>query len=140
MMSSVPYSEDQNLEPLSRHAHWVLRFALASVFVYHGIDKFMGGGIAEFSGAMGLPWGIALLVALTEIGAGLLVIAGAFTSGWITRLGALLVIPVMLGAIFMVHLGQWHFMATSTHPLGGMQFQMTLLMIALYLLIRGNQS
>ncbi len=138
-MSSVSSTvEDQALQSTARHAHWLLRFALASVFVYHGIDKFMGGGIAEFSAAMGLPWLIGLLVALTEIAAGFLVVVGALSNGWVTRLGALLVIPVMLGAIFMVHLGQWHFVATQSHPLGGMQFQVTLLLIALYLFIRGN--
>ena len=128
------------LEVVSRHAHWTLRFALASVFVYHGIDKFLGGGIAEFATAMSLPWIMGIMVALTEIAAGVLVIAGAFISTWITRLGALLVVPIMLGAIVMAHWGQWHFMATPTHPMGGMQFQVTLLMVAVYLFIRGNDA
>ncbi len=128
------------LDPLATRAHWLLRCAIAAVFVYHGVDKFMGGGIAEFSSAMALPWFIALLVALTEIAAGLLVLLGGFLGAWITRLGALLVVPIMLGAIFIAHWGQWHFMATPTHPLGGMQFQVTLLLVALYLLIRGNRA
>ncbi|WP_290653049.1 DoxX family protein [Aquisalimonas sp.] len=128
----------QSLEALSRHAHWLLRFALASVFVYSGIDKFMGGGIAEFAGVMQLPEFIAALVALAEIGGGLLVLLGAVISPWVTRLGALMVVPVMLGAIVMVHWGQWHFVPTATHPLGGMMFQVTLLLIAIYLFIRGN--
>ncbi len=38
----------------------------------------------------------------------------------------------------MVHWGQWHFMSTETHPMGGMQFQVTLLFMAHYLLIKGN--
>ncbi len=28
--------------PTARHAHWLLRLGLASVFIYMGIDKFMG--------------------------------------------------------------------------------------------------
>ncbi|MCC5858381.1 MAG: DoxX family protein [Ectothiorhodospiraceae bacterium] len=131
-------SKSSGEEGLGRHAHWLLRIALLGVFTYHGIDKFMGGGIAEFATIMGLPWLIGLLVALTEIAAGVLVVAGGLTNTWITRLGALLVVPVMFGAIAMEHWGQWHFMATPTHPLGGMQFQFTLLMVAFYLLIRGN--
>lgn len=126
------------LGPVYQHAHWALRLALASVFIYQGVDKFMGGGISGFASTMELPWILGLLVALTEIAAGVLVVVGGFTNTWITRLGALLVVPVMLGAIVMEHWGQWHFMATATHPLGGMQFQVTLLLVALYLFIRGN--
>jgi len=130
---------DGLLDKVGSHAHWLLRFALGSVFIYHGLDKFLGGGIAGFAAIMDLPWLIALLVALAELGGGLLLVLGAFTSGWITRLGALMVVPVMFGAIFMVHWGQWHFMATATHPMGGMQFQATLLLLVLYMLIRGNE-
>lgn len=139
-MATHTEPRDETLEPAYRHAHWALRFALASVFIYHGVDKFMGGGVAEFATAMGLPWIMGLLVALTEIAAGVLVVAGALVNTWVTRLGALLVVPIMLGAIVMEHWGQWHFMATATHPLGGMQFQVTLLMVAVYLLIRGNDA
>lgn len=130
------------IDRVSHHAHWVLRAALASVFVYHGFDKFMGDGIAGFAQAMDLPWILGLLVALGEIGGGLLILVGAVLGPvlgpWATRLGALAMIGIMLGAIFMVHWGQWHFMATSTHPLGGMQFQVTLLLVAVYLFIKGN--
>lgn len=120
------------------YAHWLLRAAIASVFLFYGIDKFMGGGIGAFSAATGLPAAAATLVALAEIGAGALVVIGAFTSTWITRLGALLVVPVMLGAIFMVHWGQWHMMSTESHPMGGMSFQVTLLLLASYIYVRGN--
>jgi putative oxidoreductase len=130
---------DEILDRIGVHAHWLLRFAMGGVFIFHGTDKFLGGGIAGFAAAMDLPWLVALLVALAEAGGGLLIVLGGFTNGWITRLGALAVIPVMFGAIFMVHWGQWHFMPTATHPMGGMQFQATLLFLALYLLIRGNE-
>ncbi len=139
-MAAHTETPDATLGLPYRHAHWALRFALASVFIYHGIDKFLGGGVAEFSAAMGLPWILGLLVALTEIAAGVLIVAGALINPWITRLGALLMVPVMIGAIVMEHWGQWHFMATPSHPLGGMQFQVTLLMIALYFFIRGNNA
>ncbi len=124
------------LAPLARHAHWALRLALLSVFLYHGLDKF--GNLGGFAEMTGLPVAVALLVALAEAGGGLLVFLGGFLKDWMTRLGALAIIPVMLGAIFMVHWGQWHFMATETHPMGGMQFQVTLLLIAVYLLLKGN--
>lgn len=120
-------------------AHWMLRAVWAGVFVYMGVDKFVGGGIAEFAGMMQLPVFIAALVALAEIAAGVLVVLGGLTNGWITRLGALAAIPVLFGAIFMEHLGQWHFMPSAEFPMGGMMFQTTLLALALYLLVRGNR-
>lgn len=130
--------EDEALARVSLLTHWLLRFPLIGVFLYMGVDKFMGGGIDEFAQMMRFPWLIAVLVPLAEISAGVLILAGAFTGSWITRLGALLTLPVLLGAIFMVHWGQWHFMPSATHPMGGMMFQVTLFMLALYLLIRGN--
>jgi len=136
--------DDAPLEPVGRHAHWLLRFVLASVFLYMGLDKFMGGGVGEFAEMMELPWIVSLLVALSELGAGVLVIAGGIVAGstgsWLTRFGALLVLPVMFGAIFMEHWGQWHFMGTETHPMGGMMLQVSLTMVALYLLIKGNRA
>ena len=131
--------EDEALTNVSLKTHWLLRFPLISVFLYMGIDKFMGGGIGEFAQITGLPWLVAVLVPLAEISAGVLILAGAIYGSWITRLGALLTLPVLLGAILMVHWGQWHFLPTETHPMGGMMFQVTLSMLALYLMIRGNE-
>jgi putative oxidoreductase len=132
--------EDEALAKVGRQSHWLLRFPIFSVFLYMGIDKFMGGGIGEFAQMAGLPWLIAALVALAEISAGVLIVAGPAFGSWITRLGALFTLPVLLGAIFMVHWGQWHFLPTATHPMGGMMFQVTLFMLALYLLIHGNEA
>jgi len=136
--------EDAALEPVGRHAHWLLRFVLASVFLYMGIDKFLGGGVGEFAAMMELPAFLALLVALSEIGGATFIIAGGLVMGvagsWLTRLGAVMILPVMLGAIFMEHWGQWHFMGTPTHPMGGMMLQVSLTMVALYFLIKGNRA
>ncbi|WP_181421958.1 hypothetical protein [Halomonas sp. LBP4] len=49
-------------------------------------------------------------------------------------------VPPLLGAIFMVYWGQWHFMATAMHPLGGMMFQATLVLVAAYLMAKGNNA
>ena len=54
------------LDSLKPHAHWLLRVALASVFIYHGIGKLMDLG--AFSQMMGLPTAVAGLVALAELG------------------------------------------------------------------------
>ncbi|MEM7134490.1 MAG: DoxX family membrane protein [Chloroflexota bacterium] len=120
---------------LSNNAHWILRIALASVFIFHGIDKFLNPGMAAM---MGLPVTVWLLVAAAEAGGGALLLLGGFGPDWATRLGSLALLPVMGGAISMVHWGQWSFMASETHPAGGVEFQLTLVLIAVYFLVRGN--
>ena len=124
------------LDNFSPYAHWFLRLALASVFLYHGLTKFPV--LQTMADMLQMPVVMIVLVALAETAGGALVLLGGFLNDWMTRLGALVLVPVMLGAIFMVHWGQWHFKATETHPMGGMQFQVTLLLVALYLLVRGN--
>jgi putative oxidoreductase len=121
---------------VAKHAHWLLRLALASVFFYHGIGKFPM--LPEMAQMMNLPVFIVLLVALAETVGSILIIAGGLWKDWMTRLGALMQIPVMLGAIFMVHWGQWNFIPSETHPIGGIEFQLVLLLIQLYFLIVGN--
>lgn len=126
------------LDDYSAHAHWLLRIALASVFLFHGAGKFFD--IGGFSAMMELPVLIALLVAIAEVLGGLLILLGGALEDWMTRLGAAAMTPVLLGAIGLVHWGQWSFVATETHPMGGMEFQVVLLFIALYFLIRGNRA
>lgn len=124
---------------LAAHAHWLPRLAFASVFLFHGIGKF--ADLAGFAGMMGLPVFIAALVALAEVGGGLAVIAGgALRRDWLTKLGGLVTVPVMLGAIAMVHWGQWSFVASETHPMGGMEFQVLLLALGLWFAAVGNQT
>lgn len=121
---------------LAPHAHWLLRLALASVFLYHGLPKFQD--LAGFAEMASLPLWMAFLVALGEVGGSLLLLVGGFGKDWMTRLGALAQIPVMVGAIFLVHWGQWGMMPTESHPYGGIEFQVTLLAIQVYFLLVGN--
>ncbi len=139
---SAPLSADRsklNVASLAPHAHWLLRTGFASVFLFHGIGKFAAP--AQFAEMMQLPLLVTLLVALAEVGGGLAVLAGgALRKDWMTRLGGLVTVPVMIGAIAMVHWGQWSFVATETHPMGGMEFQVVLLLMGLYWLLRGNND
>jgi putative oxidoreductase len=121
------------LNTLAPIAHWFPRLALAGVFLYHGLDKF--GNLEGVAQMMQKPTAVALLVALAETVGALLILVGGISKAWMTRLGALLLVPVMLGAIFIVHLKNgWNFMN------GGIEFQFTLLMIQLYFLIKGNET
>lgn len=121
---------------------WLLRIALASVFLYHGIGKFIGpGGVSGFADMMDLPLAIAYLVALAEVGGGLgILVAGfGFGPGWLGRLSGLVLIPVMLGAIFMVHWPRWSFVPTEEFPVGGMEFQVVLMLIAAWFALGGGE-
>ena len=125
------------MKTLSQHSHWLLRLAIASVFIYHGLDKFTK--LDGMAAMMNMPVTVLILVALAETAGGVLLVLGGFSKDWMTRLGALMLVPVMLGAISMMHWGQWNFVASQTHPMGGMEFQVTLLFISVYLLVKGNK-
>ncbi len=126
------------LNSLRSNAHWLLRAGFASVFLFHGFGKVVA--FSGFSQMMGLSVPVAGLVTFAEIAAGLGIIIGAFQSELITRLAALASIPVLLGAIFMVHGPRWSFTPAEGFPMGGMEFQIVLLLIAVYFLITGNQQ
>lgn len=129
---------------LAPHAHWLLRAALASVFLFHGLQKFLVMGVDGFAGMMGLPVAAAFLVALAEVLGGAGILAGATVRGRlgdvVTRLSGLAMAPVLIGAIAMVHWGRWSFTPSEGHPMGGMEFQAVLLLLAVYFLARGNDG
>lgn len=124
------------INSLSKNAHWTLRLALASVFIYHGISKYPV--LEPMSKMLGMSVSIIFMLATLETLAGVLVLFGGFSKDIFTRIGAALIIPIMSGAIIKAHLGQWSFVPSETHPMGGMEFQVTLILISIYLLIIGN--
>ena len=127
---------------LTQNAHWFLRIALASVFIYHGVLKFLN--LEAFAQMLPISYLMVVLVAVAETGGGLLVLFGGFRNGVLsdlaTRIGAALNIPVMIGAIALVHWGQWNFLPSETHPIGGFEFQAVLLLVMVYLVITGNRA
>lgn len=128
----------QTLNKIRPHSHWFLRLALISVFLYHGTRKFPI--IHSMAEQFGLPVWAGYLIASAEVLGAVLILYGGLTSGLITRAGAVVLIPVMFGAIAKVHWGQWSFAATESHPFGGMEFQVTLLLILVYFLFVGNDT
>ncbi len=124
------------------NAHWLLRVALASVLVFHGVLKLMN--LSGFAQMLPISYLEVVLVALAEAGGGLLILAGGFRSDRIsdlaTRVGAAINIPVLVGAITIVHWGRWNFVPTESHPMGGFEFQAVLLLLTIYLAITGNHS
>lgn len=118
-------------------SHWLLRIALAAVFLFHGVGKLTS--VAGFAEMMNLSVPVAGLVTFAELAAGIGIILGGFKNELITRLAALAGIPVLLGAIIMVHGPRWSFTPAEGFPMGGMEFQVVLLLIGVYFLIMGNQ-
>ncbi len=127
---------------LISNAHWLLRIALASVLVFHGALKFTN--LEGFAQMLPISYLQVVLVAFAETGGGLLILLGGFRAGTIselaTRIGAALNIPVVIGAISIVHWGRWNFVPTESHPMGGFEFQAVLLLVLLFLVITGNRS
>ncbi|MFQ6605173.1 MAG: DoxX family protein [Fidelibacterota bacterium] len=128
------------LKKLAPNAHWLVRATLAVTFLYHGFGKFpMAGMMANM---MGMPIAIIYMLATAEVVAGLLILWGGAGPDWATRVAGGIMAVVMLGAIMMVHLPNgWSFAAgwgEGTNNMGGMEFQMLILLTGLTFFIKGN--
>jgi putative oxidoreductase len=119
----------------------IVRLALGIVFLPHGLQKtlglFGGGG---FSGTMGfftgqgMPAALAFLVILAESAGSLGLILG-----FLTRIAALGIGCVMVGAIFMVHLPNGFFMNWDGKQAGeGFEYHLLAIGMALALLLGGG--
>lgn len=116
---------------------WLLRVPFAAVFLYHGAGKLLTPTMS--AEMLSLPVALVLLVATAEVLAGIGAIVGGIPAApradLVTRLSGVAAAPVLLGAIGMVHWPRWSFVASESHPMGGMEFQVVLLGIALYFLL-----
>lgn len=118
----------------------MLRLVLGVVFFAHGAQKVLGwfGGFG-YSGTMsafrhmGMPAAIALLIMATEFLGGLGLIVG-----FLTRIPALGISGLMIGAIFMVHLPNGFFMNWMGNQKGeGFEYHLLAIAMAATLLLRG---
>jgi len=99
------------------YAATVLRVALGILFLAHAGLKlfvFTPAGTAQFFGSLGLPGPLAYLVILAEVVGGLALIAGIYS-----RIAAVALIPILLGAIVTVHGPAGFFFS---NPNGGWEF------------------
>ncbi len=99
------------------YAATALRLALGILFLAHAGLKlfvFTPAGTVQFFGSLGLPGPLAYLVILAEIVGGLALIVGVYS-----RIMALALIPILLGAIVTVHGPAGFFF---TNPKGGWEF------------------
>ena len=109
----------------------IMRLACALPFLYHGsailFGAFGGPGPRNFAAFMKMPMIVGYLVGLAQFAGGLAILTGA-----LLRVGAICVIVVMLGAIFIVHLPHGYDIGH-----GGMEFALTELLLAAGLLLAG---
>ena len=99
------------------YAATALRLALGSLFLAHAGLKlfvFTPAGTAQFFGSLGLPPALAYVTIAAEVIGGLALIVGFYS-----RLTALALIPILLGAIVTVHGPAGFFF---TNPKGGWEF------------------
>ena len=83
------------------YAALLLRITLGGLFLTHLALKFFvftPAGTAAFFGKIGLPPALAYVIMSAELVGGIALIFGVWT-----RLAALLLTPILLGAIFTVH-------------------------------------
>ena len=109
----------------SRHCHWIMRIVVSAIFFIHGFPK-LGQEVAS----LGL---VGYLVGPFEVLGAFFLIAGPFLKFNMTRLGALLIFIIMVGAIYM-HIIKW---GDSIYDV---EFQMTLLSVSLFFLIKGDMD
>lgn len=113
---------------MDRYAHWLLRLPFAATFVGHGAGKLLMP--AASAGILGLPAWLLVIVGIAEVLSGLGALLGGLAqplANLVTRLSGLAAVPVLIGAIAMFHWPRWSFVASDSHPLGGMEFQLLLL-------------
>jgi putative oxidoreductase len=121
------------------HAAFVLRIALAAIFMSHGITRAVMDRVTPFGtflDAQGFPLGIAWAwgVTLLEIVGGALLLAGY----WLRPLCVLFTIQMLTG-IILVHLRHGWFVVG--HGTGGMEFSVMLVagLLALFALSQADQ-
>ena len=125
-------------DKLSDNGHWLIRLSLAGIFLFHGFTKFP---MAEMmSQQMGMPLFMIYMLATMEALGGIFILTGGLFNELLTRIAGGIFSVTMLGAIMMVHWPQWSFVASDTHPMGGMEFQLLTMIISLLFLSGGNRA
>ena len=123
-------------------ASLVLRVLLGVVFFPHGAQKLLGwygghgfsGTVGFFTGQLGIPWILAVLVVITEFFGAL-----ALISGLLTRLAAAGIASIMVVATFMLHWQHGFFMNWMGNLKGeGFEYHILALAICVSLIIKGG--
>ena len=116
-------------------APWLLRLGLGTSFVFHGLSKFPLPP-QKLIDYFGFSSELASFVAISELGAGILLVLGGFLKGHVgnlvTRFAAGVIVIVMIFAFTIAH-SDWFIT-----PKLFMSEQIFLIIIGLYFFIKGN--
>jgi putative oxidoreductase len=111
----------------------VIRVVLGVIFFAHGAQKVLGWfggyglkGTTQYLSSLGIPLPVAYLVCFFELFGGIGLIVGLFT-----RLAALAVAVVMVGAIVKVHWQHGFFLNWSLTPGKGHGYEANLALLAM---------
>lgn len=132
-----------NFDAMNLFAPLMLRIPLGLIFMAHGSQKLLGlfGGngltatFKSFEEKMGIPPIFTLLAIIAEFGGGF-----GILTGFMTRLSAAGISAVMLVAIYKIHWAHGFFLnmnCVAGHG-HGIEYNVALLGMALYLLIAGG--
>ena len=114
---------------------WLLRLGLGISFIFHGLNKFPLPP-QKLIDYFGFSAELASFVAISELGAGILLILGGFLKGYVgnlvTRFAAGIIVIVMTFAFTLAH-SDWFIT-----PKLFMSEQIFLMIIGLYFFVKGN--
>ena len=110
---------------INKYVIWLLRIPVALTFLVHGYPK-LGVSTANL-GYVGY------LVGPFEFFGAIFLLVGPFSSDIISRIGSSMVAFIMVGAIYM-HLFKWN------DTIGSVEWQILLLCVSFFLLVKGNES
>jgi len=127
------------MEFLNRYAnivHWLPRLSLGAIFLYHGATKFPAAEMmAEM---MGMPLMMIYMLAVMELTAGTLIVAGGAGRDIFTRIAGLIIATVMTGAILMIHIHNgWNGVLRAEQ---GVELQLFIFTMGIYFLVKGNDA
>ena len=116
-------------------APWLLRLGLGISFIFHGLNKFPLPP-QKLIDYFGFSTELASFVAISELGAGILLILSGFLKGYVgnlfTRFAAGVIVIIMTFAFILAH-SDWFIT-----PKLFMSEQIFLMIIGLYFFIKGN--
>ncbi|MCH8328306.1 MAG: DoxX family protein [Candidatus Marinimicrobia bacterium] len=124
---------------LNRYAnivHWLPRLSLGAIFLYHGALKFPGAEM--MASMMGMPIMMIYMLAVMEVVAGALIIAGGAGRDIFTRIAGGIIAAVMMGAILMIHIKfGWNGVLVAEQ---GVELQLFIFTMGMYFLVKGNDA